>query len=80
MAKKLFIVELMGEDPMTRAGIQPVRASRFEEDKDYLYFFDSDGSVAALFHHSAVRSWRESSEEELERLGREIDARESSKS
>jgi hypothetical protein len=75
MAEKLFIIELMGEDPITRTGIQPVRASRFKEDKDHLYFFDSDGSVAALFHHSAVRSWRESSESELEELHRRIDSK-----
>jgi hypothetical protein len=73
VAEKLYIIELMGEDPMTRTGIQPVRASRLEEDEDYLYFFDSNGTVAALFRRSVVRNWRESSENELEELGRKID-------
>ena len=74
MAERVFIVELMGENPMTREGIQPVRASRSEIAGDYLYFFDSDRSLAALFHRSAVRNWRESSESELEEIGRKIDA------
>lgn len=75
MAEKLYIVGLMGEDPLTRTGIQPVRASRLEEDGDYLCFFNSDGAAAAIFHRSAVRNWRESSESELEELGRKIDAK-----
>ena len=74
MHKKLYIVELAGEDPMTRTGIQPVRASRFEEDEDYISFFDCDEKLVAFFHRSAVRTWHESSEEELEELGRRIDA------
>jgi len=73
MAEKLFIVELMGENPTRREGIQPVRASRTEEDADYLYFFDSDGTLAALFHRSVIRNWRESSESELEEIHRKID-------
>jgi hypothetical protein len=41
---------------------------------DYLYFFASDGTISALFHRSAVRAWRESSESELDELERRIDA------
>lgn len=74
MPRSVYIVELMGEDPLTRVGIQPVRASRFEEDGEYISFFDSDGKLVAFFHRSAVRTWRESSEQELEELGRKIDA------
>ena len=72
---KLYVIELAGEDPMTRIGIQPVRASSVQEDQDYLYFFASDGTMSALFHRSAIRAWRESSEGELEELERRIDAR-----
>jgi hypothetical protein len=75
MPEKLYIVELAGEDPLTRIGIQPVHASRCEEDGDYFCFLDSRGNVAALFHRSAVRTWRESSESELEELERRIDAK-----
>jgi hypothetical protein len=73
--ESLYLIELAGEDPMTRTGIQPVRAARVEEDMDYLYFFASDGTISALFHRSAVRAWRESSESELDELERRIDAR-----
>jgi hypothetical protein len=73
--EKVYIVELMGEDPMTRAGVQPVRASRCEENEEYFCFFDSEENMAALFHRSAVRSWRESSDREIEELGRKIDAK-----
>jgi hypothetical protein len=47
----------------------------FKEDQDYLYFFASHGTLSALFHRSAIRAWRESSERELEELERQIDAR-----
>ena len=75
MSEKLYVVELTGEEPMTRTGIQPVRASRCEENGEYLHFLDSEGELAALFHRSAVRAWRESSEGELDEMLRRFDAK-----
>ena len=80
MAEKLFILEMAWAEPGTRASIQPVRATRVEQDSTHLLFYRMDGSVAGMFEKSLVGSWRESSEEELERLGREIDARDDAKS
>jgi hypothetical protein len=80
MAEKLFILEMTWAEAGTRASIQPVRATSVEQDDAYLWFYKVDGSVAGMFEKSLVGSWRESSEEELERLGREIDAKESTES
>jgi hypothetical protein len=66
MSEKLFMVYLNGaEDPMDLAYHQPVRASRVEVSEDSLSFFKTDGTLAAFFDKSAVRSWREMSESEL---------------
>ena len=46
-------------DPMDPAYIQPVRASRVEEAEGRLVFAHADGTIAAFFHMSAVRSWSE---------------------
>jgi hypothetical protein len=75
VAEKLYILEMNWAEPGTRASIQPIRATRSEILDDYLWFYKSDGSVAGMFDRSSVRSWCESTEEELERLGREIDAK-----
>jgi hypothetical protein len=52
-----------------------MRATSTETIDNFLWFYKSDGSVAGMFDNSMVRSWRESTEKELERLGREIDAK-----
>ena len=75
MLLTLYVIELAGEDPMTRTGIQLVRAARVQKDDDYIYFFAIDGALAAMFHHSAVRTYREMAEAEFEELERRIDAR-----
>jgi hypothetical protein len=80
MAEKLFILKMTWAEPGTRSSIQPIRATRVEQDDTYLWFYKMDGSVAGMFEKSLVRSWRESSDEELGRLGREIDARDDAKS
>jgi hypothetical protein len=80
MAEKLFILEMTWADQGTRSSIQPVRATSVEQDDAYLWFYKMDGSVAGMFEKSLVRNWRESSDEELERLRREIDARDNAKS
>jgi hypothetical protein len=66
MSEKLFMVYLNGaEDATDLAYRQPVRASRFEVSEASLSFFESDGTLAAFFDKSAVRSWREVNESEL---------------
>jgi hypothetical protein len=75
MKEKLYIVELTWAEPGTRAPIQPIRATGTETIDNFLWFYKSDGSVAGMFDNSMVPSWRESTEKELERLGREIDAK-----
>jgi hypothetical protein len=65
MLEKLFMVYLNGaEDRMDLAYHQPVRASRVEVSEDCLSFFKADGTLAAFFDKSAVRSWREMNESE----------------
>jgi hypothetical protein len=75
MKEKLFIVELTWAEPGTRASIQPIRATSAKTVDDSLWFYKSGGSVAGMFDSSMVRSWRESTDEELARLGCEIDAK-----
>ena len=75
MKERLYVVELNCGEPGTRASIQPIRATSNEIIDNFLWFYKSDGSVAGMFDNSTVRSWRESTEEELGRLGREIDAK-----
>jgi hypothetical protein len=66
MREKLFMVYLNGaEDPMDLAYQQPMRASRVEVSEDCLSFVEADGTLAAFFDKSAVRSWREMNESEL---------------
>jgi hypothetical protein len=66
MSEKLFMVYLNGaEDPMDLAYHQPVRASRVEVSEGCLSFLKADGTLAAYFDQSAVRSWREIDESEL---------------
>lgn len=66
MPEKLFMVYLSGaEDQMDLAYHQPVRASRVEVSEGCLSFFKADGTLAAYFDKSAVRSWREINESEL---------------
>jgi hypothetical protein len=66
MQEKLFMVYLNGaEDPMDLAYHQPVRAYRVDVSEDCLSFFKADGTLAAIFDKSAVRSWREIRESEL---------------
>jgi hypothetical protein len=66
MREKLFMVYLNGaENPMDLAYHQPVRASRVEESENCLSFFKADGTLAAFFDKSAVRTWREMNESEL---------------
>jgi len=66
MSEKLFMVYLNGAlDPTDLAYRQPVRASRVEVSEDCLSFFKADGTLAAFFDKSAVRSWREMNESEL---------------
>lgn len=67
MPEKLFMVYLNGaEDPMDLAYQQPVRASRVEVSEASLSFFKADGTLAAFFDKSAVHSWREVNESELQ--------------
>jgi len=67
MPEKHFMVYLNGaEDPMDLAYHQPVRASRVEVSQDGLSFFNADGALAAFFDKSAVHSWREIKESELQ--------------
>jgi hypothetical protein len=66
MPEKLFMVYLNGaEDPLDLAYHQPVRASKVEVSGDCLSFLKADGTLAAFFDKSAVRSWREMNESEL---------------
>jgi hypothetical protein len=66
MREKLFMVYLNGaQDPMDLAYHQPVSASRVEVSEDSLSFFKADGTLAAYFDKSAVRSWREMNESDL---------------
>ena len=66
MAEKLFIVYLNGApDPMDPAYIQPVRASKVEEADGRLVFTHSDGTIAAFFDMSEVRSWSEADQSDL---------------
>lgn len=65
MAEKLFMVYLNGSpDPMDLAYHQPVRASRVEVSEHSISFLASDGTLAAFFDKSVVRSWREIGESE----------------
>jgi hypothetical protein len=75
MKEKHYIVELTRAEPGTRASIQPILATSMESIDNFLWFYKSDGSVAGMVDNSMVRSWRASTVEELERLGREIDAK-----
>ena len=60
MAEKLFIVYLHGAlDTTGPAYVQSVRASRVQEAEGRLVFTHSDGTIAAFFDMSAVRSWSE---------------------
>jgi hypothetical protein len=66
MSEKLFIVYLTGApDPADLAYQQSVRASTVDVSEDAVFFFAQDGTLAAYFDRSAVRSWREASESEL---------------
>jgi len=57
-----FQVTLIGRFWVTP---EAVRASRVEVSEDCLSFFKADGTLAAFFDKSAVRSWREMNESEL---------------
>ena len=66
MAENLFIVYLNGAlDPTDPAYVQPVRASRVQEAEGRLVFTHSDGTIAAFFDMSAVRSWGEADQSDL---------------
>jgi len=56
MAEKRFVVLL-------RDGtVQPVTAESGDEDEEadgYVFFVDSKGEIAGLFHKEIVQSWRE---------------------
>ena len=59
MAEKKFVVFL--KDGTT----QPITAESGDEDEEtdgYVFFVDSTGGIAGLFHKEAVQSWREDSD------------------
>jgi hypothetical protein len=66
MSKKLFIVYLTGApEPPDLAYQHSVRASSVNVSEDAISFFSQDGTLAAYFDKSVVRSWREANESEL---------------
>jgi hypothetical protein len=60
MAEKKFVVFF--KDGTT----QPITAESGDEDEEtdgYVFFVDSTGGIAGLFHKEAVHSWREDSDQ-----------------